>query len=297
MILKKTTAAGFCTLNVSNAIISDKIDLRKKMPSGNFETDMVSHCHVGNFEKFTNKKVLTKSNDLQNKNSPTKHKMKISNAAFALAASSVFLTMPLAVEGRTTHLTLDDFMFPSVSHAAKSMRAKRDGSMRRPFADLVSDMLTVPVYWDSLLQQTGQQLTDVRRPRFQLNENDEGYRLTMEVPGVAAQDLDVTLESSGRVLRVKGSRKYRGAKDEVLQEAKFEQAFELSPNLDIDGLKVSLADGILDISAPKLQPSVRKLEITKKTISAEQEEEGNEDLSSVAEVEVADGLTITTDEF
>ena len=128
--------------------------------------------------------------------------------------------------------------------------------------DLISDILTLPV--NSLLRQSAQHMERVAKssPRYDIYEDEEGmlYQLTLEVPGVKAQDLSVEFDEDASVLRVSGTRHYRSFG--TIQESKFERSFQLDPKeVKVDQLSVTLANGILTIQAPKRQAQSRKINI------------------------------------
>jgi HSP20 family molecular chaperone IbpA len=136
-----------------------------------------------------------------------------------------------------------------------------------PF-DLVSDIcFSVPVYVNSLMRQQEAQLS--RRspsyshsmtPSYAVSEDPETgmIELTMEIPGVSANDISVELEDN-KLVRVKSSRtlKQHGS----LAEYAFDQVFQLDEDVDPERLKVSLSSGILRITAPKKEKIVKRLAV------------------------------------
>ncbi len=86
-------------------------------------------------------------------------------------------------------------------------------------------------------------------------EQEQGYLLVMDVPGLAAEDLDVDLHEG--VLTVRGSR----SDEEVKQgehyvrverrQGKFARQFRVPPSTRPEDLRASVKDGVLTIHVPK----------------------------------------------
>ena len=98
------------------------------------------------------------------------------------------------------------------------------------------------------------------------SESDDGslVELTMEVPGVAAEDLSVEIED-GDVLHVRGGRIVREGGSSAQSE--FDQAFQLDEDIDVENIEVTLASGILTVSAPrkeKEEPKRIKIQVQNK---------------------------------
>lgn len=94
----------------------------------------------------------------------------------------------------------------------------------------------------------------IYRPLTDIVETDDGVTLMLEMPGVPAEDVDVTLEK--RVLTVRG--KIRNKTPEKLQlayaeygEGDFERAFTLSEDFDPDRIAAEVANGVLTLSLPR----------------------------------------------
>lgn len=94
----------------------------------------------------------------------------------------------------------------------------------------------------------------IYRPLADIVETDAGVTLMLEMPGVAAEDVDVTLEK--RVLTVRG--KVRPTSPEKLRlayaeygEGDFERAFTLSDDFDPDRIAAELRHGVLTLTLPR----------------------------------------------
>ena len=99
-------------------------------------------------------------------------------------------------------------------------------------------------------------------PAIDLHSSDEDVVFTCDVPGMRAEDLDITLEN--HVLTIQGTRRYESKEGEqvVLERSygQFTRSFVLPEYLDESQLSANLADGVLSVRIPK-QASARPVKI------------------------------------
>ncbi len=94
-------------------------------------------------------------------------------------------------------------------------------------------------------------------PTINLTEDQETYHLRAELPGISADDLEI--QATGNNLSISGERKIAEEKGEVRyhrrerEAGKFARAISLPGEIDPEGVKASLAHGILSISVPKAE--------------------------------------------
>ena len=93
-------------------------------------------------------------------------------------------------------------------------------------------------------------------PAVNLHESDTGYVLTAELPGVAPENIDVSIE--GATVTLSGERKVEHvAGDGVAvhrrerQSGTFRRAFELPAEIDLDAAKATHRNGVLTLDLPK----------------------------------------------
>jgi HSP20 family protein len=103
-------------------------------------------------------------------------------------------------------------------------------------------------------------------PRLDVFERDANLVIRAEVPGVDADDIDVTLEAG--TLTITGSRSFE--KDEEIQggfhrkeifEGLFKRTVLLPEGTDADAVSASTKDGILEVTVPK-KPEVLPRKVT-----------------------------------
>merc|ERR1712232_1476762 len=98
--------------------------------------------------------------------------------------------------------------------------------------------------------------------RYQLIDNYEKFQLTVDVPGIKEEDIDIKLDDeqltvAGQRLSVSESSRFA---------SKFSQSFYLDPTVDVDSFTATLTNGVLVVTAPKdlskLEENVRRIPIT-----------------------------------
>merc|ERR1719446_945079 len=98
--------------------------------------------------------------------------------------------------------------------------------------------------------------------RYELIDNDEKFQLTVDVPGIKEEDLDIKLDDGQ--LTVKGERLAESENSRF--SSRFSQSFFLDPTVDLDNFTATLKNGVLVVSAPKdlgkLEENVRRIPIT-----------------------------------
>ena len=91
-------------------------------------------------------------------------------------------------------------------------------------------------------------------PRYEVTQYEKQFRLAVDVPGVKPDHLTLELEQNGQVLHLSGDRKTTKKTDTSFEESefKFDKRFTLGKNLDTTKMTAHLADGVLTLTAPKL---------------------------------------------
>lgn len=90
-----------------------------------------------------------------------------------------------------------------------------------------------------------------RRPtyRYRIDEEQDKYTLSVELPGVKASDVNVSLEQDGRVLRISGMRQEKNG--DMAYESKFSKDFVLNKDVHVEGIEAKLSEGVMTVVAPK----------------------------------------------
>jgi HSP20 family protein len=92
-------------------------------------------------------------------------------------------------------------------------------------------------------------------PAASLVENDDGYTLQVEMPGVNKQGLEISFENNELTLT---GRRSLPAIDgtEIHRESRrenFRRTFELDPSIDADKISAKIDQGIVTLTLPKAE--------------------------------------------
>jgi len=124
---------------------------------------------------------------------------------------------------------------------------------------------------DRVLEQFGQSFSpwalfrgieSAKLPSVDIAENANAFTLTAELPGLTAEDVDVSLD--GRNLIIKGEKQQETKTEDKnyhLTErtyGAFERSFYLPDGVDADAINAAVAKGVLTVTLPKLPSAVDK---------------------------------------
>lgn len=101
----------------------------------------------------------------------------------------------------------------------------------------------------------------IYRPLTDIVETDQGVSMMLEMPGVAAGAVEITLENRGLTIRGK----VEPMRPENLEiayaeygEGDFEKAFTLSEDFDPDRIEAEMRGGVLTLTLPRAPEAQRK---------------------------------------
>jgi len=106
-------------------------------------------------------------------------------------------------------------------------------------------------------------------PNVDVTEDDIGYQVTAELPGLETKDINLNI--SDNVLTISGEKKIEKEDDKKgeyhlmeRQYGYFKRSFSLPPTVDQDNIKAEFKKGILHLTLPKSEKSIknqRKIDI------------------------------------
>ena len=158
--------------------------------------------------------------------------------------------MPVAV--REPFDLMRDFMRWDPFRALRS-----DFLVRDPFREMRDMMSLEPEYRERAW-----------RPEFEVRENDNQYVIRGDVPGLRAEDLEVSV--SGDQIQISGKRELKEEQTEGTYHAyeraygSFVRTFALPDSVDAEKISCELNNGVVEIVLPKkpgAEPPRRKIEI------------------------------------
>ena len=140
-----------------------------------------------------------------------------------------------------------------------------------PFQDLrsaqdemaqMSPMLAHALGLHAQQQGSGRALTTAWAPALDISERKDAYLVTVELPGVEADDLQLTLEDG--LLTIQGERHF--AHDSSEQQfhrvercyGAFRRSITLPDHVMADGIQATVEDGVLQVMVPKMEQATPK---------------------------------------
>jgi HSP20 family protein len=104
------------------------------------------------------------------------------------------------------------------------------------------------------------------KPAYEIKETNEAWGVTVQLPGVAKDGLDLTAEQTQ--LRIVGRRGWKQPKDWTAlyresTDAPYEVVLEHNNAIDVDKIHAELIDGVLRVALPKAEAiKPRKIAVT-----------------------------------
>jgi HSP20 family protein len=106
-------------------------------------------------------------------------------------------------------------------------------------------------------QGTAGTTTTAWAPALDISERKDAYLVTVELPGMKAEDLDITMEDG--LLTIQGERQFTSESSEQQfhrverRYGAFRRAITLPAHVMAEGIEASFEDGVLQILVPKAE--------------------------------------------
>ncbi len=118
------------------------------------------------------------------------------------------------------------------------------------------------------LRQFGEKVADWFAPRSDASALTDYYEINVELPGVKAEDVDITMQDNSLVVRGE-KRSERTETDQSFyfserEYGAFQREFRLPPDADGDKIDAQFGDGVLRLRIAKKsasKPTAKKIEI------------------------------------
>lgn len=111
--------------------------------------------------------------------------------------------------------------------------------------------------------ETGLQRTNATAPAINVLETEGSYIVELAAAGMNKEDFDVNINADGDLtIKMESHRKPIEKAHYLRREfayAKFEQTLILPDDVDKDNIEAKVADGVLTVTLPKLQPQQNKV--------------------------------------
>jgi len=103
-------------------------------------------------------------------------------------------------------------------------------------------------------------------PPVKIVENEDGYEISAEMPGIDKKSVDISYEQGMLTLKAKKKEKERKEKEKIIVDEQFCSSYSRSlslPDVDVDKAEAELKDGILLIKLPKSEANkTRRISIS-----------------------------------
>jgi HSP20 family protein len=109
------------------------------------------------------------------------------------------------------------------------------------------------------LRKLGEKVADWFAPKADAAMAEDFYEISLELPGVAGDDIDVTVQDG--TLTIRGEKRFdheESGRTYFFSEREFgafQRSFRMPPDAAGDRVEASFKNGILTITIPKLQPA------------------------------------------
>ncbi len=129
-----------------------------------------------------------------------------------------------------------------------------------------------PGWWPGFYEpfrHLGERIADCFAPRAEATASNAHYEITMELPGVAQDDIEVSLHDG--VLTVKGEKRSERKEEgegyffSEREYGRFQRTFRLPADARGDDVAADFSNGVLKITVPKLaeeKEQVKKIRVT-----------------------------------
>jgi len=114
-------------------------------------------------------------------------------------------------------------------------------------------------WWPNIyqpLRQIGQKVSDWFAPATEAFNDDDAYKISVELPGVKPDDVEVTVQNNLLLVRgEKRSNREEKGQDFYFSEREygsFQRTFRLPPDADNEKVEANFADGVLEMKISKL---------------------------------------------
>ena len=93
--------------------------------------------------------------------------------------------------------------------------------------------------------------------RLDVNEDDQAYRISVDMPGVKKEDIDVSVESNQVTISAEVKREESRQNEREVHKERFSgkafRSFTLPGNVKVDKCKANYDGGVLSLTLPKVE--------------------------------------------
>ena len=136
---------------------------------------------------------------------------------------------------------------------------RREGAELTPFGRLLEDWMTFPRWPDAF---GNGEIDRMLKPALDVSETEGAYQVHAELPGVAKEDVTITLENN--TLSISGEKKReeeqkgKGWHRVERSYGSFQRSIALPKGVDADKAEATFKDGVLTLHIPKSEKAKPK---------------------------------------
>lgn len=127
------------------------------------------------------------------------------------------------------------------------------------FDDIRKDL--IDTWGDMSFMNEMRPLRGVRLASFDMVEEPDAYTVTMELPGVEKQEIEITIDRNSAHVRAEHKMDTTEERKGYVRQERSARAFErhirFPEEVSPDGARASFVNGVLEIHVPKISPEVR----------------------------------------
>ena len=144
----------------------------------------------------------------------------------------------------------------------QDLRSAQDEMAQMAQMDPMSPILAQALGLQAQRQGSGRATTTAWAPALDISERKDAYLVTVELPGVEPDDLQITLEDG--LLTVQGERHFAHDSSEQhfhrveRRYGTFRRSITLPAHVMADGIEASVDNGVLQILVPKMEEATPK---------------------------------------
>lgn len=151
---------------------------------------------------------------------------------------------------------------PVAQDAADHPVARMHREMDRLFEDLFRSFGWSDMHLGSPMFPAGGGVGALLRPQLDIAENDKGYTITVEVPGVDRDDVDVSVDDGALLIRGEkrqSSENQSGGYHAIERSyGRFQRVLDLPDDADEEAVSARFKDGVLTVHVPRSASAGRR---------------------------------------
>ncbi len=145
------------------------------------------------------------------------------------------------------------------SNSSKNLRSLDD--MDKLFDQFLSNRWMKPFSWQLPEFSELAKRSELRVPNVNVIEKDDDLVVKAEVPGIEKKDIDISVTENTITIKGKTSKEEKEEKGDYhrceISKASFSRTITLPSEVDVEGTKAKMSNGVLEVTLPKVETKKR----------------------------------------